>query len=105
MSALNQVDMKDNRISINGFDFSQKLALAVYKNLDKAIKEIDNYNHISIWKTLLNLTEQTSFKFVYNKFIGKETKIDKKKKKLNHNDANKSFENEKEFVKLAKIEF
>ena len=95
MSSLYQVNINDNPIFFNGFDFSQKLAAAISNNLEIAVKQINNYNHISIWKTLLHLTEQTSFKLIYNKLIGNKNKTVKKKKKLIHNDLNKSFEKEK----------
>jgi len=85
-----KLDKFDDPITIDQLDFSQKLNISISKNLTFAINHIKNYNHISIWKTLLNLSEKPTFKYIFNKFIGKERKNNNKK-----NSLNKSFQREK----------
>ena len=97
LNALNKLDINDNFTEINEIDFPQKLVISISNNLDVAKEHIKNYNHIYIWKTLLNIAKLSSFKLVYNKYIKKEKKIIKKKRRINNNDVNKSFEKEKEF--------
>lgn len=74
--------------------FDQKLNISISKNLLYALKHIKNYNHISVWKTLLNLSEKSTFNYIYNKFIGKEIKNKKS------NNLNKSFEKEKSYYEM-----
>ena len=86
---LYKLDKFDDPITIDQLDFSQKLNISLSKNLIFATNHIKNYNHISIWKTLLNISEKPTFKYIFNKFIGKERKSNKK------SNLNKSFQREK----------
>ena len=86
VSDLYKIDKNDDPITIDKLDFAQKLTISISKNLAFATNHVKNYNHISIWKTLLNMTEKPTFKIIFNKFIGKE----EKKKKVKN--LNKSFE-------------
>ena len=86
VSDLYKSDKYDDPITIDNLDFPQKLTISISKNLAFATNHVKNYNHISIWKTLLNITEKPTFKIIFNKFIGKEQK---KKKDKN---LNRSFE-------------
>ena len=102
-NAINTENMSENSNSVDKLDFSEKLELSIRKNFLFAKKHLINYNHISIWNTLLNLSEKNTFKSMYNKFMGKEPKIanNKKRKKtipsaLLFNSVNKSFEKENE---------
>ena len=91
---LNKFDKNLEPITVDELDFSQKLNISISKNLTYATNHVKNYNHISIWKTLLNLSEKTTFKLIYNKLIGKEQKYKK------GNTLNKSFEKEKEYYEI-----
>ena len=90
--------MSDESYTVDKLDFSEKLEISISKNLLFAKNHINNYNHISIWKTLLNLSGQNTFKSMYNQFMQKEPKGigNKKRKKTTNNCLNKSFEKENE---------
>ena len=93
-----KVNMPDEPTNVDNFDYSRKLVISINKNLSFAKNHINNYNHISIWNTLLNLSQQNTFKLLFNQSMGKEEitiNLKKKKKKNNINNLNKSFEKEK----------
>ena len=96
-------DMITVKINVDELDFSEKLTRAISENLDFAKNMLNNYNHISIWKTLLYLSNQRIFKQLYDKYNGKEEKkIKKRRKKTNKNTKNpkknKSFNEEKTLI-------
>lgn len=95
-NAIQTENMSDESYTVDKLDFSEKLEISISKNLLFAKNHINNYNHISIWKTLLNLSGQNTFKSMFNQFMGKEPKNinNKKRKKTTNNCLNKSFENE-----------
>ena len=55
-----------DKITVDDIDFSEKLKISITKNLVFAETGINNYNHISIWKTLLHLVQQNTFKSIFN---------------------------------------
>lgn len=91
---------------IDELKFWNKLIKALSLNLEFAKKNLCNYNHISIWNTLLELSKQSIFRQLYDKYSGKEDKINKKNKKKN-NVKNKSLDDEEilynfhEHIKLS----
>ena len=97
-NAIQTENMSDESYTVDKLDFSEKLEISISKNLLFAKNHINNYNHISIWKTLLNLSGQNTFKSMYNQFMQKEPKGtgNKKRKKTTNNCLNKSFEKENE---------
>ena len=81
-----------DKITVDDIDFSEKLKISITKNLVFAETGINNYNHISIWKTLLHLVQQNTFKSIFNYFSKEQKKINKKRKNTTINELNKSFE-------------
>ena len=93
-----KVNMPEEPTNVDNFDYARKLVISINKNLSFAKNHINNYNHISIWNTLLNLSQQKTFKLLFNQSMGREEitiNLKKKKKKYNINNLNKSFEKEK----------
>ena len=86
-------DLINLEINFDDLVSSEKLIQGITKNLDFAKNNINNYNHISIWNTLLYLSNQPIFKQLYDMYSGKIQKNKKKKKK--NNKKNKSFDEEK----------
>ena len=76
-------------INVDEMDFSEKLFEAINRNLDYAKNTINNYNHISIWNTLLFLSKQKLFKQLYDKYNGKEEKNIKKRFRKNKKNKEK----------------
>ena len=93
-------NISEESLTFDKLDFSEKLELSISKNLNFAKNHINNYNHISIWKTLLSLSEKNTFKSMFNQFMGKEPINNKKKKKVINNSLNKSFEKENEYYEM-----
>ena len=77
-------------MNVDELDFSEKLIKGISSNLEYAKETLNNYNHISIWNTLLFLSNQETFKLLYDKYSGKkiEKKFKKKKRKNNKKPKN-----------------
>ena len=88
------IKLDSSEENIDDLVFSEKLIQAISKNLEFAKSNLNNYYHISIWNTLLYLSNQSIFKQLYDKYYDK--KIENKKKKKKNNRQNKSFEEEKD---------
>jgi hypothetical protein len=81
---LMKMDSSDDIESkIDDLDYSDKLIKAISANLEYARNTLNNYNHVSIWTTLLYMSSQLKFKVLYDRCSGKDQKKKKKKKKKN----------------------
>ena len=82
-------------INVDDLDFSEKLIRGISSNLDYAKNTLNNYNHISIWNTLLYLSNQQTFRLLYDKYSGGKIEKKFKKKKRKNNRKNKNSDEDK----------
>lgn len=97
---LSNSETSEDMFNIDQLDFSDKLIRAISTNLEYAKNTLNNYNHISIWKTLLYLSSQKVFKQLYDKYSGKLEKHNKNKKKAKSSNLNKSMEEKEGYYNI-----